>query len=40
METKLFRVVSQGDVSYISSTKQEGGPVGQVCYQTQGVWWW
>lgn len=25
METKLFRVVSQGDVSYISSTKQEGG---------------
>ena len=25
METKIFRVVSQGDVSYIPSTKQEGG---------------
>ncbi len=25
MKTKLFRVVSQGDVSYIPSTKQEGG---------------
>ena len=25
METKILRVVSQGDVTYISSTKQEGG---------------
>ena len=25
METKQFRVVSQGDVSYIPSAKQEGG---------------
>lgn len=25
METKFFRVVSQGDVSYVPSTKQEGG---------------
>ena len=25
METRVFRVVSQGDVSYIPSTKQEGG---------------
>ena len=25
METKIFRVVSQGDVSYIPSSKQEGG---------------
>lgn len=25
MKTKILRVVSQGDVSYIPSTKQEGG---------------
>lgn len=25
METKILKVVSQGDVSYIPSTKQEGG---------------
>ena len=25
MKTNVFRVVSQGDVSYIPSTKQEGG---------------
>lgn len=25
METKIFRVVSQGDVSYIPSSRQEGG---------------
>ena len=25
METKILRVVSQGDVTYIPSTKQEGG---------------
>ena len=25
METKILRVVSQGNVSYIPSTKQEGG---------------
>ena len=25
METRIFRVVSQGDVSYIPSAKQEGG---------------
>lgn len=25
METKIFRVVSQGDVNYIPSSKQEGG---------------
>ena len=25
METKIFKVVSQSDVTYIPSTKQEGG---------------
>ena len=25
METKILRVVSQGDVTYVPSTKQEGG---------------
>ena len=39
MKTTVFRVVSQGDVSYVASQKAEGWPVGQVCDQTQGVWW-
>ena len=37
METFIFKVVSQGDVTYIPSTKQEGGQLAKCNVHLKGI---